>query len=103
MAYDDLGAGRVGQGLAVLAEAAVDDLRAALEAVGALDEAEDLADQLDVLGSLGHDHLGTLEELHGSHRQQARVTGSTADERHPALGGGGRGAGLRGLYSRHAC
>ena len=56
-----------------------------------------------VVGGLGHDHLGTLEELHGSHRQQARVTGSAADERHPALGRGGRGAGLGGLYSRHAC
>jgi hypothetical protein len=103
VAYDDLGARGVREGLAVLAEAAVDDLRAADEAVGALDEAEDLPDQLDVLGGLGHDHLGTLEELHGSHRQQARVTGSAADERHPALGRGGRAGGVGGLYSRHAC
>ena len=90
----------MGQGLAVLTEAAVDDLRAVLT----LGQAEDGADQGDVLGRLGHDDLGALDQLHGAHRQQTGVARSTADERHPALG---RplvlAAGLRGLYSRHAC
>ena len=99
VAYDDLGAGRVGQRLAVLTEAAVDDLRAVL----ALGQAEDGADQGDVLGGLGHDDLGALDQLHGAHRQQTGVTGSTADERHPTRGRPLSGAGLRGLYSRHAC
>ena len=105
VAYDDLGAGGVGERLAVLAEAAVDDLRAVPLAVRALGEAEDGADQVDVLGGLGDDDLGAREELHGTHGQQARVAGPlpTNDTQPGVATALSVAAGLRGLYSRHAC
>ena len=55
---DDLGAGGVGQRLAVLAEAAVDELGAVASPVALGRQAEHGADQRRVLGRLGDDDVG---------------------------------------------
>ena len=102
VAYDDLGAGRVGQRLAVLAEAAVDDLRAVL---GPRRRPRTERTRSSVLGRLGDDDLGALRGA--PRRAPSAGPGSPGplptNDTQPWWPAGRRRAGLRGLCSRHAC
>ena len=86
---DDLGARGVGERLAVLAEATVDDLGArclgrllVLDRVDVLDGAAHVGDEGDVLGAFRDEHVSVLDQPERAHGQQLRVTGAGADERH---------------------
>ena len=83
----DLGAGGVGQRLAVLAEAAVDELGAALGPPSG--RPSTARTERGVLGALGDHHVGLADQVGGAHGQQAGVTRAAADERHPPAAGGG--------------
>ena len=50
-----------------------------------------------MLGRLGDDDVGLLEQVDGADGQQAGVTRAAADERHPAAAGGAAGA-VRGRW-----
>ena len=69
--HHEAGAGGVRQRLAVLADAAVDDLDV---------RADEGCDEVGVLGQLGDDDVGLREELGGPHGEQAGVAGTGAHE-----------------------
>ena len=90
-AHDELGPRGLGEALAVVAVAGVDDVD--LRAAPALDD-----------GLAGHlvddDGVGRGEQLAGTHREQARVAGAGPDEDDPCGdAGGGRGGRARGAHS----